>query len=227
MTLGVLIALGAQQWADDRDWAGRVKVSRAALRDELAEHYTWSVEWRMVSPCLSAQLDTLQRRVLASGATLEPAPVFSEPTFSYIIRLPSKEYGRSAFDAAIGDGVAQRFDPVFRRELNSHYAQADFMAAMTRQNGDDYQELFGLSRPIPVDPSVRFALLLTLDRLRGRIEFMDLLSGQLIDHVMRVGMVPPASQVRLDVERFGTYRFCRTQRLPLRSWKEATTPIAN
>ncbi len=227
VTIGVLIALGAQQWVEERSWERRVHASKAALRKELAEHYDWSVEWRTVTPCLLAKVDRLQERVLASDAKLRPAPIFSDTNFRYVIRLPSKEYARSDYDAAVADGVAQRFDPDFRGELNVHYAQTGFMGAMTRQNGDDYQELFGLSRPMPLDPGVRFDLLRTLDRVRGRIEFMDILSGQLIDHITKVGMLPSAMEARRVVERFGTYRFCKAQGLPLRSSIEAMKAVPN
>lgn len=227
VVLGVLIALGAQQWADNRSWAARVDASRDALRDELAQHYRWSVEWRAVFPCMEGQIDRLQARVLASGAALDPAPVFTNAHFSFVIRLPSKEYASSVYDAALADGVAQRFEPALRRELGLHYAQVDFIEAMTRQNNADYQELFGLGRPVPLDPGVRFELLRTLDRLRGRIEYMDLLSGQLIDHIAKAGMLPPAADVRRDVERFGTYGFCRSQRLPLRPFAEAMAAVPN
>lgn len=227
VTIGVLIALGAQQWAEERSWAGSVRASKAALSRELAQHYHWSVEWRTVTPCLLAQVDRLQERVLTSIDTLRPAPTFTDSNFTYVIRAPSKEYTRSVYDAAIADGVAQRFDPAFRDELNAHYSQSDFLEAMTRQNGTDYQELLGLSRPLPLDASVRYDLLRTLDRVRGRIEFMDLLSGQLIDHIAKVGLTPPKADARREVTRFGTYRFCVEEKLPLRSFDEAMTAVPN
>jgi len=227
VTLGVLIALGAQQWADERNWAGKVERSRTAIREELAQHYSWSVEWRATTPCMLAQVERLQKRVLSSGSTLDPAPAFAEDHFSYVIRLPSKEYTRSVYDGALADAVVERFEPGFRGELNSHYAQTAVTEAMTRQNDNEQQELFGLSRPLPLDPGVRYELLRTLDRLRGRIEFMDLVSGQLMDHVEKVRMVPPVAAVRKDLERFGTYRFCKAQGLPVRSLNAAMTAVPN
>lgn len=227
VTLGVIIALAAQQWADGRAWAGKARTTREALREELALHYSWSVEWRATLPCMLAQIDRLQRRVVTSGATLEPAPVFRNANFAFTVRLPSKEYSRSVYDAALADGVLMRFDPALRRVLNTHYTQVDALTAMTRQNDDDYQALFGLSRAIPLDPGVRFELLRTLDRLRGRIEFMDLQSGQMIDNVANANMVPPAAAARREVERFGTWQFCRAQRLPLRPLREAMTAVPN
>jgi len=227
VTLGVLIALAAQQWAQERDWGHRVDVSRAALRAELAEHYFWSVEWRTVTPCMLAQVDSLRQRVVTSGTTLQPAPLFTDYNFRFVVRFPYKEYARSIYDAALADGAVQRFDSAFRRELNGHYAQVNVIEALTRQNGASGQELFGLSRPLQLDSGVRYEMLRTLDSLYGRIAFMDLLSGQLIDHVVKVGMVPPAARTRREVERFGTVGFCKGQRLPLRSLGEAMTPVSN
>lgn len=227
VSLGVLIALIAQQWADGRSWSGKTEAAQGALRQELAEHYTWSVEWRVVAPCLRAQIEQLQQRVLNSGATLAPAPVIRNGDFVSVFRPPNKEYTRSAYDTAVHDGVVQRFEPALRSELSVHYQRVENVAAMVVANGEDYRELLALSRPIPLDPSVRFELLRTLDRLAGRISFMEILAGHLVGHVSRVDMVPPPERVRREVEHFGTWQFCRDQKLPLRSWREASAPLAN
>jgi hypothetical protein len=111
--------------------------------------------------------------------------------------------------------------------LSSHYEQIRLIAEHSERNGVDYRRLLTLSRPIPLDPIVRYSLLQTLDELGGRVEFMDLLSGQLIDHIVRLDMVPPANAARKEVERFGTYKYCRQQGLPLRSFAAAMTPVPN
>lgn len=227
VTVGVLIALAAQQWVEERNWSSRVQASQSALRDELGQHYSWSVEWRRVSPCLLTQIQRLQQRVLESARNLDPAPVYREEFQTYVLRIPSKEYARSVYDAALGDGVVQHFDPAFRLELNAHYAQSDLMELMTRRNDEDQRELFSLSRVLPLDPSVRADFTRRLDSLRGRVEFMDLVAGQLIDHVQRVRMVPPPAETRRQVERFGTDQFCRAQRLPLHSFRRAMTSVSN
>lgn len=228
VTLGVIIALAAQQWAEGRAWKAKAAEATAALKDEVSDHYAWSVEWRVVEPCIVAQIDRLQQRLLASDKRLAPAPVYSEPTkISYVVRLPSKEYHSVAWQAAIGDGVSSHLDPSLRKELSGHYAQVQSLVDLTEQNNVDQNRLLTLSKPLPLDPAVRFSLLQTLDELRGRTEFMGLLSGQLIDHIQREGMVPPATAARRDVVRFGTYRFCKDHGLPLRSFGEAITAIPN
>ena len=49
VTLGVLIALAAQQWANNRSQRNQMDVSMKAVREELAEHYSYAVEYRTVS----------------------------------------------------------------------------------------------------------------------------------------------------------------------------------
>lgn len=228
VTLGVVIALGAQQWAEERSWNAKARLATGAIRQELANHYHWSVEWRVVHPCLVGQIDRLKQRILASGAQLDPAPTYSERDFSdYVLRLPSKDYVDSAWQSAISDGVSSHFDPAFRTELSAHYAQANSLVPLTERNGEDYQALLSLSQPIPLDPMVRFTLLRTLDQMRGRFAFIDLQSGQLIDHIEKLGMVPPMAAARAEVERFGTFKFCRAQGLPMRSFREAMKSVAN
>ena len=224
---GVFVALLAQEWSNNRAHQAKARHSLTAIKGELADHYAWSVEWRVVQPCLLSQIDRLQQRVMSSGPTLHPAPVTHENDRRFVMRLPAKEYQTSAWNAAQLDGIGARFEPGLRTELSLHYEQVRLIAEHSERNGTDYRRLLTLSRPIPLDPIVRYSLLQTLDELRGRVEFVDLLSGQLIDHIVRLDMVPPAAAARKEVERFGTYKYCRQQRLPLRPFAKAMSPVSN
>lgn len=222
VTLGVLIALAVQQWAEQRSWRGKASVATAAIGRELAEHYRNSVEWRMVEPCIAAQIERLQQRVLNSGDRLDPAPLYAEVgSTSYVVRLPSRTYERTAWDAAISDGVTPHLDPVVRKELGAHFTMLGFVVDASLRNDIDYQSLTSLSRPLPLDPGVRYALMVRLDELRGRNELMSGMSADLIDHIGKVGMAPPSNETRQAMTEYGTYRFCRTNRLPVRSYADA------
>lgn len=229
VTLGVLIALAAQQYAEGRAWKAKTRHARAAIRGELAGHYHWSVEWRVIYPCVAAQIDRLEKRVLASGDRLDPAPTYQESDLpnKFVLRLPSKDYVRSAWDAAISDGVLSHLDRSQRDALSAHYAQVLSLLRLTARNDEDHQALLSLNHPLPLDPSVRYSLVRTLAEMRGRAGFLDIQSGQLIGHIEKLGMVPAAASTRLEVRRWGTYKFCRAQRLPMRSFAEAMTAVPN
>jgi hypothetical protein len=177
-------------------------------------------------PCLISQLDRLENRLMASGDRLDPAPVYSEPAFpKFVLRIPSKEYDSNAWEAAIADGVTAHLDPALRKELSEHYQQVSVLVGMTQRNGISYGNVLAFSRPMPLDPGVRLGLMQLLDELRGRVMYMDLTSGQLIDHITRAGMVPDEKLTREAVRLSGTRLFCADQHLPMRSLKEAETPV--
>ena len=93
VTAGVLVALAVQQWAEERSWVDRRERATRAIRAEIREHYTNGIEWRVVYPCIKAQIDQLQQRVLDSGERLDPAKVHSQPrSGDFVIRIPVKDY---------------------------------------------------------------------------------------------------------------------------------------
>ena len=226
VTVGVILALAAQQWADNLNAHSKARTATAAIKSEVGDHYASAVEWRMVTPCMMAQIDRLQNRIMSSGDLLEPAPVYSEPAFpKFVLRVPSKEYDSSAWQAAISDGVTAYLPPQLRTELSEHYQQVSAFVQMTQRNSISYGSLFALSRPMPLDPGVRLTLIQLLDDLRGRVMYMDLSSGQLIEHVMRANMVPDSRVTTEAVRLSGTRLFCAAQHLPMRSLTEAAKPI--
>lgn len=226
VTLGVIIALAAQQWAEILSWRSSTRTATAAIRSELGDHYASAVEWRVVMPCLIRQLDVLEDRLMKSGDRLDPAPVYSEPAFpKFVLRIPSKEYDSSAWDAAIADGVTSHLDPELRKELSEHYQQVLVLVNMTQRNGISYGNVLAFSRTMPLDPGVRLSLIQLLDELRGRVMYMDLTSGQLIDHITRADMVPDDSLPLEAVRLSGTRQFCADHHLPMRTLKAAETPV--
>ena len=227
VTLGVLIALAAQQWADNRALRDKMDVSMGALRDELAEHYGYAVEYRVVYPCLQAQVDRLRDRVLKSGAILNPAPAYQEEHFRFVLRQPSKVYPNDAWQAAINDGTPQRLDPSIRRALAGHYGRLPELGEISTSNNASDQAFMALTHPLPLDPAVRYSIVKEIEQMRGRMETMDYNNGQVIDYIQQLDMLPPAEQAQAVVVRYGTYHFCKTHGLPMRSFKDAMQAIPN
>jgi hypothetical protein len=225
VTLGVVIALAAQQWAEGLSWNSKVEATKRAVGAELQEHYGYAVEYRAVYPCLQAQLDQLRDRMLSSRSVLRPAPLYSEESSHYVLRFPSKGYPRDAWQAAVDDGTIRTFDPPTRRLLAAYYDQLPEMAEQLAAANTIEPGLVALTHPLPLDPTVRYLIVKDIEQLRGRLEYLDLLNGQVIDTVTRVGMLPPPQNAVTVTQRYGTYQFCTKHRLPLRTFKEAMQPV--
>ena len=227
VTVGVFIALAVQQWADTRARHDKMDMSMSALRDELAEHYGYAVEYRVVYPCLRAQMDRLGDRVLKSGATLNPAPLYEDENFRFVIRQPLKFYPTDAWQAAISDGTTQRLQPSIRRILAGYYGQIPELADINAANTAADQGFIALTHPLPLDATVRYSIVKEIEQMRARMEYMDYLSGQVIDYLERSGMLPPPKDAIAVTERYGTYRFCKVHGLPMRPFKDAMRAIPN
>ena len=230
VTLGVLIALAAQQWAEERGWSRKVSSDREALRDELGEHYGYAVEYRVVYPCLQDQVARLRDRVRSSAIMLDPAPIYHEVDATkddYVLRMPTKYYPTDAWQEALNDGVVQRLDPAVRRQFAGHYVSLANLAAMNELNGEAERQLMVLAQPLRLDPSVQYSIIGELTRLSGRLQWLDTQNGQVIDYIEHIGMVPSAEQARAVTKRYGTYRFCEAHGLPMRSFKDAMQAVPN
>ena len=226
--LGIYAAFQLEQWAEDRGWQSKVEASKAALRDELALHYSFAVEFRVVHPCLQGQLDLLRKRVLSSGEELQISPIFEpDGIWPFVFRKPAKFYPNDVWEEAIGDGVAQRFEREFRRRLAENYISLDTIHRLDAANTESANALMVLARPLPLDPSTRYALTREIELLSARLSHLDLLNGQLLDSVEHLEMVPSKKDTRAVTLKYGTYGFCKAQDLPMRSFEEAMQSIPN
>jgi hypothetical protein len=227
VTVGVLIALAAQEWAEGLSWRGKVAATEQALRAELGEHYGYAVEFRTVYPCLQGQLDRLRTRVLSSGSVMNPVPLYEEDGSHYVLRYPSKIYPIDAWEAAVNDGTIRSLAPVTRRQLAGHYGQIPEMRELISASNAIEPRLVALTHPLPLDPTVRYSIIEKIEQLRGHLEYLDLLNGQVIDYVERLKMLPDSGEARAVTERYGTYRFCKAQQLPMRSFEDAMQAVPN
>ena len=229
VTVGVLIALAAQQWAEARSWSAKADVARKALRSELADHHDHAVEWRVVAPCINAQLDALERRLLASGGKLDPAPLhaedfYGEDPYTFAIRTPSRPYDDSVWQATNGEGVSSFLQDDERLELGWHYGQARDSDEQNDLVTQLASRLSVLTKSIDLDPGVKLEVLQQIDELRGHNRWMIIRTGQLVDHIVKLDMVPPRKRIEAFVAKSGTAKFCRAQRLPTLPLAKALIP---
>ena len=228
VTAGVLVALAAQQWAENRAVEQRTRLAKDAIRQELQEHYGYAYEFRVVAPCILAQIDMLEERVMASGPRLMPSPrIRGYVNTNTVVMGPSKDYNSYAYDEVQGNGLVAGRGAETRHLLSQQYGQMRSMREVTRGNDIAYQQLLVMTQPIALDPSVRYSLLEKLSGLRGSVEFMDLIAGQLLDYIGRLNMVPTPQYARQVVTSYSTYKYCSRQKLPMRSFKDALVPLPN
>lgn len=222
VTLGVLIALGAQQWAEDRSWRQKARDARLALREELRATHLRAVEWRIVEPCIQAQLSRFEARVLAKGNRLDAAPMYRDRWGPFNLRAPGRNYINSVWASVIDEGVSSHLGSDERQILAAQYYESDYMGELGRQMRPKVSSLMTLSKPLELDPAIKLSLLQTIDQARGNAADMAIIAGNLVKRSQRLNMAPDARGIRQFVEESGTVKFCRQQDLPMLPLAEAT-----
>lgn len=225
IVVGVLIALSAEQVVENWHWRERVADAREALHGELADHYLQAVEWRMVEPCIAAQIAALEKRLAASGATNDPAPSFEDGDVSFTLRTPTRPYTDSVWQGMLAQGVSAHLSAEDQYELGSHYKQAKDMEDLNKAMVQLSSRLKSLSRAIALDPNTKFSLFQTLDSARDTNQWMGIISGQLVGHISRLHMQLSPEETRKQVGHMkGTAAFCMAHNLPLLPLAQATQP---
>ncbi|WP_118856199.1 hypothetical protein [Sphingomonas mesophila] len=224
---GVLIALAVQQWADGRAWADRAAKARAAIDEQFSEHIVNAIEWRLVEPCVAAQLDRLADRVDDPGDTLRPVRIIDQG-FGRVIRAPSRSNLTEHYEASTADGAVSHFPAALRNAFASTVNQARLVNAF----GDEFQQLAGeltvMAGPLRLDPGVRFELLKRIERGRQLNNALGVIHRQIANRLFRAGVRPTAEQIEARIREAGSIAVCRALGLPLRPSDElfANTPIA-
>lgn len=227
VTAGVLIALAAQQWADNQSWKERRDKATEAIREEVKGHYFYAVEWRTTYPCIKAQLVQLEDGLLASKAANDPAPTSDIANGGKaVLRFPLKDLVSTAWQTAVNDGVLIHLDHKARSDLSVYYHIIGQLGPMAWSVSSLRTDLKGLSRPVPLDPTTRAAHLRSIDQFDDQARLMDQGFGEAIYLIDKLGMTPDAAATRAEVERWSTYKFCKARRLPMRTYGEAMTGIA-
>jgi len=224
---GVLIALGAGELVTAWNWQRKVAEGEQQLAVELRRGYVSAMEQVVVSPCVQAQLDALSAGVLASSGTLSPFPVFDHPVSRTVVTFPVRSYLDATWRALLDDGTLphlaserrQLYDLAYERfgRIESHNADA------VRSRG----RLLVLSQPIPLDPSVRAAMLGELGEQSVRSRFQRLSAVQGMRAVDALGHTPDRASIDAYLDASVTVKHCRAVGLPLADVEVAMRDTGN
>jgi hypothetical protein len=150
VVLGVLIALGIGEIADDVRWRLKVRDSETAMRGELGLIRRILNERMAAGPCILARIDALGQRLRAPGAGA-PITNFANPPYRLI--------ERTAFEVARDEGVSLHMPPHRWRMYAAAYAlTTDLYGGFSEPERTRWDLLRLLERPGSIDPDLRAQL---------------------------------------------------------------------
>lgn len=216
IVLGVLIALGAQQVADDWAWKQKVARTNADLNAQLARNIVYAAERIAVAPCLSQRIAALGAKVAASDGrwTADPYILPGEAkakdavryTLPLAYRAPGRSYPVDVWEQAKASGVLAHMTPADIEARSYAAASIRTLSEGVAAERDLGSDLAALSFDGALGAAERARLLATLSRLDRRNRDAVNTAEQLADDGRKLG-------VRFNAEnRAGMRDILTTQR---------------
>ena len=212
---GVLIALGAGELLAAWNWQRKVAHGEQQLAAELQRSYRPAMEQAVVEPCIQAQLAILSKRLMASGNTLEPAPVVESRIGDTVGVFPNRTYVDATWVALLDDGTLPHMASERRGRYASAYRQFARLEAMNPDGTRSRGRLLSLGWPLPLNAPTRADLLGELGEQSVRSRFQSLLAIQGMRIVDDLGHTPDRASIDAFLEASATVKHCRDAGLPL------------
>lgn len=185
IAVGVLIALGAQQLVDRREWNQRAESVEAAIKDELGNAAMMSHERRIIQPCLRGKIRELADKLILNEGKWSASPMKVTSAQYDVIppayRAPSRAFLTDAWNSAMADGTVNHL----RADRVQEYSALYSLVADLRQLQEEEQKAGASLTPLSFDGQLddrsraeMIARLAEVDRINS---LMAVISGQIID----------------------------------------------
>lgn len=194
IVVGVLIALGLEQLADQWHWSQRIHEVREQLLSETSRNAGSALGWLTISPCLDQQLTAADQQIWRARDTgvMQPAEQPFSPTLT--------EFTSDSWLNARSLQIADHLSPDEVKGFTQVYFYASEMTGNITTLHALAGELEPLSRPLDhVTPAEADELLAKIGRIRELQTRMELASALLIRTADRVHAPIPLAEVQAEM----------------------------
>ena len=174
IVLGVLIALGAQQAADEWRWRQDVTRTKADLDNELLINVATGVERVAVNRCLTGRLTELGKAIAASDGRWNANPfqagrdiqtVTAERALPVVYRAPSRVFTTDAWEQAKSTGILNHMKSEEVAHYSAMYEQIADLRSLNKEEWQTIPRLASLAFDGSMDSDLRERALSTVATL--------------------------------------------------------------
>ena len=183
--VSVLIALGAQQLVEWRDWNQKAASTEEAIKAELGIAAMMGHERRMIQPCLQGKIRELANKLTASDGAWGASPMnASSALYSNVLppayRAPSRVFLSDAWTIAMADGTVNYLPSSRVHQYSELYSQVDHMRQLQEEEQKAGASLAPLSYNGRLDDRTRAEMIARLAEVDRINSAMALDSEQII-----------------------------------------------
>ena len=186
IAVGVLIALGAQQLVERREWNQRAASAEDAIKDELGNAAMMGHERRIIQPCLRGKIRELADKLILnegkwSASPMKVASAQYVPVIPPAYRAPSRPFLTDAWNSAMADGTVNHLKADRVQEYSALYNQVAHLRKLQEEEQKAGASLTPLSFDGQLDDRSRAEMIARLAEVDRINSLMALISGQIID----------------------------------------------
>lgn len=180
IVLGVLLALGAQQLAEDWQWRSEVADTRAALAVEIAENAGNAIERQMINNCLRPRLSELLKLLNRGDGDWKGTTdrlryrtyIENFRDFPTVYRSPYMGWPSDVWDAAKANGVVSHMPRDEVTRLSKLYTTFASMRDLQKLEQGLFPSLLNLGFDDRLDPAGRREAIATIGQLHWANQVM-------------------------------------------------------
>lgn len=227
IVIGVLIALGFQALVEEVHWWDKVQDGRERLRIELADIAIMLAEQIEVGPCVDAQLNRIERKLLTAGDHIDPVPlVQAGPLPETTVRMPVRVWPAQTWESLRQDDTSNHFPVEEQNRINEIYESVQLLRELTDESVEEWGALRIAGYKVPLTPQLRADVLRDMWKQQMRSRSQTLIATQVLASIRALGLAPTGAEIDQGVEALrgtvtATKRYCQSAKLPIADWRTA------
>lgn len=207
IVLGVLIALAAQQFVEQRSWAGQVREARVSMDEQLLDSKYAALERIRFAKCIKSQLNRLDVLIELDELPLLPS----------LRGAPFRAWPTSTWDAATASGAVAHLDPKIRNIYAQAFYFTSLVGPLNQSEFSDRAELATMRNHRRLDPVSRDRLARAISSARANNFMLEMGSRQWLEMVKPLNLELTAE----DRKQLESPQVCP---MPEDPWQEAWGP---
>lgn len=211
VTLGVFVALGAEQLVSNWHWQGEVRDSDRRISDELGDNLVNAYERLAINDCLEPRLAELRDELIKgepmwSGSRARFANDIYHQAFPPVYRTPNRPWPKNAWETALNGEVLGHFRPERVAQFAALFDEVSGLQRSQSEELDVAASLGDLAFPGPMSAAERRAnlkLVAKLSALNARIVFQ---SEVVLKNAADAGLSPDPKYLQESLDQQRRYR---------------------
>jgi hypothetical protein len=211
VTLGVFVALGAEQLVSNWRWQAEVRDSDRRISDELGDNLVNAYERLAINGCLEPRLAELRDELTGSGPIWTGSPGrfatdIYNPVFPPVYRTPNRPWPKNVWETALNGETLGHFRPERVSQFAALFDEASSLQRSQSEELDLAASLGDLAFTGPISAAERrenLKLVAKLGALNARIVFQ---SRRVLNDAAKAGLSPDPKHLKRNLDEQRRYR---------------------